>query len=105
MSLTIDLTRRTKWTLGDGWSATNSLYTCDGSQSAVSLLTQSANVIDGMEYNISITLSDVSAGSITPIIGGVRGTAITSATTSNQTITASSTEEISLEAISSSGNC
>ena len=66
----------TGWTKGDGWSIGAGVATSDGTQTAVSDLSQAvaADLIEGVEYSVTFALV-ASAGTITPIIGGVAGDA------------------------------
>lgn len=52
------------WIKGTGWTISGGIASCDGSQSAVSLLTQAQKKIVGIEYVYVFTISGYSAGTI-----------------------------------------
>lgn len=64
------------WAKGVGWSISSDdrVAACDGTQAGASDLTNSGVVVPGT-VKIEMTLSGVTAGTITPIIGGIAGTA------------------------------
>ncbi|MBF0436439.1 MAG: hypothetical protein HQL77_13825 [Magnetococcales bacterium] len=79
------------WTLGNGWSinTTTDKAHCNGSQGAVSSLSQNISIVQGRSYSVTFTLSNYSAGTLTPKVGGVAGTARSANGTFTETITAS----------------
>lgn len=60
-----DFSADSDWTKGDGWSISGGNASSDGTQVAVSSLTQSLTTEDGVKYALSVTLSGRSAGAIT----------------------------------------
>lgn len=81
------------WTKGTGWTidvANSNRADSDGTQVAVSDLSQAiAALVPGVSYIIGFTTTRT-AGSITPVVGGTVGTARTSAATFAETIVAGS---------------
>lgn len=78
----------TDWTKGDGWSIAGGVADCDGSQAAVSDLSQAiAGLIEGVTYRLTFTMTR-SAGSLTPIVGGTAGTTRSTADTFVENIVA-----------------
>jgi hypothetical protein len=67
----------TDWTKGTGWTIGAGKADCDGTQVAASELKQNQACTQGLGYTVTYTLSSVSAGSITPKLGGTAGTART----------------------------
>ena len=66
----------TGWTKGTGWTISGGTATCSGAQSAYSSLSQNvASVADSKTYRVEFTLSNVTAGTIQPKVGGTNGTA------------------------------
>ena len=65
------------WTLGTGWSFVGGTADVDGSQVAVSDLSQtiSEGIVDGGVYVLEYTVLDYAAGTVTPSVGGTAGTA------------------------------
>jgi hypothetical protein len=66
----------TDWTKGTGWSIAGGVASCDGSQVASTDLFQDSNnsVAQSRSYEITFTVSNYSAGSVTPRVGGTIGT-------------------------------
>ena len=63
------------WTkAGAEWTIDTGEASCDGTQAGTSDLTNAGVVVPGT-VSVKITLSGITAGTITPIIGGVAGTA------------------------------
>ncbi|MFH1998717.1 MAG: hypothetical protein ABIK28_03505 [Planctomycetota bacterium] len=65
------------WTLGDGWTIAAGKASCDGTQEAVSDLSQVLKLVAGHSCTVNLETSGISGGSVTPILGGTAGTAIT----------------------------
>lgn len=80
------------WTLGTGWSINTGTdkAQCNGSQTSVSSLSQNVTIKAGRSYAVSFTISGYSAGSLTPKVGGIAGTARSGNGTFNETIIATS---------------
>lgn len=64
----------TGWTKGTGWTIGSGKADCDGTQTAVSDLEQNQALTAGVSYTLTYTLSSVTAGSLTPRLGGTSGT-------------------------------
>jgi hypothetical protein len=59
------------WTLGDGLSASNGMVACDGSQTAVTSMSQTSNTFPVGTTRVTYELSSVTSGSISRIgVGG-----------------------------------
>lgn len=86
------------WTKGTGWTISGGTASCDGTQTSDSDLTQAITLVDGSDYAVTYTVSGLTAGTITPVVGGTAGTARSANGTYTETITASSTDELSLRA-------
>jgi hypothetical protein len=68
----------TLWTKGDGWTIAAGLASSDGTQAAVSNLTQTtSNLGAGQVYLVTFVVVVVSAGSVTAKLGDTAGTAQT----------------------------
>ena len=65
------------WTKGTGWTIANGVATCSGSQSSNSDLEQSVSTTNAKTYRVKFELSNVTAGSITPIVAGGAGSSET----------------------------
>jgi len=66
------------WTKGASWSIVSGVARCDGMQLAETVLEQVIGALEeGTSYSVSFKLSNVTAGSIKPILGGTEGTSRT----------------------------
>lgn len=84
----------TDWTKGAGWTIAAGVATATGAISTAIQQTQASGLlIPGRSYALSFTVTR-SAGSLTPSIGGTNGSAVSTSTTSNQTIIAGATQVI-----------
>lgn len=83
-----DFSSDTVWTKGTGCTIATGKAAWDGSQSADSNLTQPFVLDEGLSVTIGYTVSDRSAGTISPLVGTVKGTAVSADGTYSQTITA-----------------
>ena len=63
----------TGWTTGDGWSIAAGVASSDGTQTDVSLLTNSATVVSGSRYRCKFTVSGYSTGTVRVRLGGANG--------------------------------
>jgi len=89
--LQVDLVNNGDFGLGlAGWGATGWTGTTDATHTPgnTSPLYQTIAVTSGYTYTLVVTTTGITAGSVTPSIGTTFGTAITTNTTSVQTITA-----------------
>lgn len=80
----------TGWTKGTGWTVHTvaaGKADCDGTQEAVSDLSQAAGALAGVSYKVTYTVTR-SAGTVTPYLGGTAGTARSTANTFTETIVA-----------------
>ena len=80
---------------GWGWSSPN-LNAYHNTGNTLSLDQISMTVVAGGTYEVAVTVSGVSAGSVTPKLGNTLGTAITSAQRSVQYIIATNTDVLKL---------
>ncbi|MBF0214947.1 MAG: hypothetical protein HQM00_15530 [Magnetococcales bacterium] len=85
------------WMVETGWSIGSGKATCDGSQTAASALVQKVGVVNSESYTVSFTITDHSAGTITPKIGGTAGTSRAGNGTFTETIVAGSSGALALE--------
>jgi len=83
-----DFTTDTGWTKGTGWTISGGDASCDGSQVATSNLAQAEATHDNYCYIITFTVSNYSAGSVTPYIATDAGRAVSANGTYVQLITA-----------------
>lgn len=83
----------TGWTKGTGWTIAAGVADCDGTQVAVSDLSQTPTLVDGVTYKLTFTLTR-SAGSVTPIVGGTSGTTRSSANTFTENIVVGATDTL-----------
>ena len=99
----------TGWTLGAGWSYGSNKVT-HASGTATMVPNPAVNIIIGGVYTLTYTISGVSAGTVTPTLGGVAGTvrstngrfiqAITATTTGNLIFTPTTTFNGSIDDVS-----
>lgn len=83
----------TGWTKGTGWTIAAGVATATGAISTAIEQTAGVTLIAGESYNVTMTITR-SAGSLTPSVGGVSGTARSSSATFTETIIAGSTQTI-----------
>jgi len=76
------------WILGTGWSIGAGVASCDGIQTGNSDLSQEDRVRAGAEYEVTFTLSNYSAGSVTPYLGSTNGAAASANGVHTETIKA-----------------
>lgn len=80
------------WTLGSGWTYGSNAVTHTGGGGTATLTPNPAvNIIIGGVYTLTYTISGVSAGTVTPTLGGVAGTARSTNGRFIQAITATTT--------------
>jgi uncharacterized phage protein gp47/JayE len=78
LALNGDFATDSIWAKGDGWTISSGTASCDGTQTADSLLSQTlSSFVIGRTCKVIFTLSGYSAGNITPVLGasGTEGTA------------------------------
>lgn len=75
-------TDATGWTLGDGWAAGTEVVDATLADTALS---QDVTLVPGVPYSLTFTTTR-SAGSVRPTLGGVQGTARSTAATFTETI-------------------
>lgn len=66
------------WTVGDGWTITGGVASCDGSQTALSSLVQAGVFTPGEQYLITLDAGSITAGGVTVycgtnVAGGITG--------------------------------
>lgn len=74
---TRDFSNATGWTLGTGWAISGGLATCDGTQVSASNLYCTPGITDAQEYKVFIHVTAVTSGTLTPVLGDLRGEGIT----------------------------
>lgn len=85
----------TSWTLGAGWaySANNILHTAGSTADAE----QNFTAVSGALYRLTFTVGGRTAGTLTPYIGAVAGTAVSTNTTHVQYIVAGASGSVALK--------
>lgn len=86
------------WTKGTGWTISGGTGVCSGAQSSTSDLEQAVSTSTGKIYRVIFTLSDVTAGTITPLVASGSGTTENANGTFTQYITASSGSNLEFRA-------
>lgn len=81
------------WTYGTGWAYDSANGEADHT-SGTAVLQQNINARAGETYILVFTVRNRTAGSVTPSIGGVSGSAVSSNTTATQTITSTGTANL-----------
>ena len=95
-----DFATDSDWIKGSGWTISGDKANCDGSQLSVSDLQQNYDFSDGIRYKLTFDII-VTNGSITPYIGGVNTTSVTSTETNvTRYVIAGSSNHIKLRASS-----
>ena len=64
----------TDWTKGTGWTIGSGVASSDGTQGGDADLTQALSLVSGQTYEVEFTVSNYSAGNVTPVAGDVEGT-------------------------------
>ena len=77
----------TAWTKGTGWTIAAGVATSDGTQEAVSDLSQNISAVNGVSYSVTYTVTRT-AGTIQPYLGGTAGTVRSTTNTFTETIVA-----------------
>jgi len=62
------------WAKGPGWSIAAGVASSDGSQAGDSDLNQALSLTNGQTYEVEFTVSNFSAGNVTPVAGDTEGT-------------------------------
>lgn len=86
-----DFSAAGNWVLGTGWAIAGGVASSDGSQSAVSNLSQAAVITSGTRYMVLTNISAYTSGTLTPIAGSTRGSTISATGWNLQFLTASGT--------------
>lgn len=95
-----DFATDSDWIKGSGWTISGGKANCNGSQLSVSDLQQNYDFSDGIKYKLTFDII-VTNGSITPYIGGVNTTSVTSTETNvTRYVIAGSSNHIKLRASS-----
>jgi intein/homing endonuclease len=81
----------TSWTWGTGWTHDTTNLEADHTTGNTAALEQNVSAVAGEIYQVVFTVKNRTAGSVTPQLGGVNGTAVSSNTTSTQQIRATGT--------------
>jgi hypothetical protein len=79
------------WSLGTGWSIAGGVAACDGTQVAVSNLSQTTVLTSGTRYIVMTNISAYTSGTLTPVAGSTRGSALSATGWNLQFLTASGT--------------
>ena len=64
----------TDWTKGTGWTIAAGVASSDGTQGGDADLTQALSLVNGKTYEVEFTVSNYSAGNVTPVAGDTEGT-------------------------------
>lgn len=88
------------WVKGDGWSIASGKADCDGSQTSTSDLEQDLDMRLGRQYKVKFTVSDYTAGTITPYLGTAAGTARSANGTYEENITCAGDDILRMRASS-----
>lgn len=88
----------TGWTKGTGWTIASGVATCSGAQSGDSDLEQSISTSNTKIYRVRFTLSNVTAGTITPRVANGAGTSENADGTYIQYVTASTGSNLQFRA-------
>ena len=86
------------WIKGVGWTISSGVASCSGAQAATSSIEQDISAVAETTYTLTYTLTSVTAGTITPYIGGTAGTTRSTNGTFVETITAADTGNLKLSA-------
>lgn len=86
------------WSKGTGWSIADGQASSDGSQVSTSNLSQASVLTVSTEYEVEFTVSNYSAGSVTPYCGTAAGTARSADGTHTETITCAGNTTFLLQA-------
>ena len=85
------------WDKGVGWTIASDVAHCDGTQAGNSDLDQNSILIDAVDFEIVFTVSNYSAGTITPYCGsGTAGTARSANGTYTETLTCATSTDLIL---------
>lgn len=102
---TFDAAKTVNWNGGTEWSITSGIASCDGTQVSNSSLTQASSLVvalvSGTPYDTSFDILNYSAGQVRIVINGTPGTWRSANGTFTEELTASSLDEVSIEADSS----
>ncbi|MEK9909119.1 MAG: hypothetical protein VW498_02025 [Candidatus Thalassarchaeaceae archaeon] len=88
----------TDWGKGTGWTIGGGTASCDGTQTSASNINQSLTTVNGNTYQVKFTVSNRTAGTITPKISTASGTAVSADGTYIVYITTVSGSTLELEA-------
>ena len=79
------------WTFGTGWAHDAGNLEADHTAGNTAALEQDVTSVAGEGYQVIFTVKNRTAGTVTPQVGGVSGSAVSTNTTSTQTIRATGT--------------
>ena len=86
------------WTKGTGWTISGGTASSDGTQSGTSDLEQANAAVNAQVHRVKFTVSGRTAGTLTPILCGGSGTAVSADGTYIQNITASTGANLEMRA-------
>ena len=92
-----DFATDTAWTKGTGWTISAGVADVSGAQGGDTDLEQGITVTDGDSYEVTFTVLNYTAGTITPRVGGTAGTARSANGTYTEVIVAGSGSAPELE--------
>jgi len=93
----------TGWTKGTGWTIGAGVATATGAISTALSQTVAITLLAGYTYTVTFTVASVTAGTITPSLGGTAGTTRSTAATFTETIVAGSTQLLEFNTAGFSG--
>jgi len=79
------------WTFGTGWAHDAGNLEADHTAGNTAALEQNVTAVAGEGYQVVFTVKNRTAGTVTPQVGGVSGSAVSTNSTSTQTIRATGT--------------
>ncbi len=88
----------TDWAKGTGWTISGGTASSDGTQAGDADLTQDISVASGATYVVTFTVSNISAGNVTAVVGDTEGTDRSANGTYTEEITAGSGTDIDIRA-------
>lgn len=92
----------TKWTTGSGWSISGGVASASATSNSITQWNLSAT--SGKKYIVTYQISSYTSGTVTVSFGGVNGTARSATGVYSDTITATSTNNLSFTGSSFTGN-
>lgn len=86
------------WTKGSGWTIASNVAHSDGTQGGDADLTQTISIKEGVPYEVIFTVTNISAGNVTPVVGETEGTDRSTNATFTETVRAGSGGDLDIRA-------